>query len=211
MSVTRGVLAGGEAVSDDHTAPVEHVHVHVPRGPMDREAEFAAFMLEATPALARTAWLLCGDEHRAEELVQQALVRTFVSWSTARERDPLAYTRRTLANLRIDAWRRHRREVLTPLEGLPQVGVDSGADVRAERDRLVRALSTLTARQRRIVVLRHLVGLSEREVAEDLGVALGTVKSTASRGLADLRVALGEGSGHSSDRLLKKSNTRSPQ
>ena len=67
--------------------------------------------------------------------------------------------------------------------------------MRAERDRLIRALSTLTARQRRIVVLRHLVGLSEREVAEDLGVAVGTVKSTASRGLAELRIALTEGPG----------------
>ncbi|MCC2313600.1 SigE family RNA polymerase sigma factor [Cellulomonas sp. zg-B12] len=174
---------------------------------MDREREFAEFMLEATPALARTAWLLCGDEHRAEELVQQALMRTFVSWSTARERDPLAYTRRTLANLRIDTWRKHRREVLTPLDGMPHVGVDSGADVRAERDRLIRALSTLTARQRRIVVLRHLVGLSEREVAEDLGVAVGTVKSTASRGLAELRAALTEGSDGSTQQTTR---TRRP-
>ena len=84
------VLDGGGAVSDP-TAALEHVDVVVPRSPMDREHEFAAFMLEATPALARTAWLLCGDEHRAEELVQQALMRTFVAWSTARERDPLAY------------------------------------------------------------------------------------------------------------------------
>jgi RNA polymerase sigma-70 factor (sigma-E family) len=174
----------------------------------DRDAEFTAFMAEATPALARTAWLLCGDAHRAEELVQQALMRTYLAWSTARERDPLAYTRRTLANLRIDTWRKHRREVLTPLEALPQIGVDSGADVRAERDRLIRALSTLSARQRRIVVLRHLVGLSEREVAEDLGVAVGTVKSTASRGLAELRVALGDSRGGPSERT--SSPTRRP-
>lgn len=195
MSGDRVTLVGGEEVTDDLTPAVddEHVTVEVPRTPMDREREFEAFMLEATPALARTAWLLCGDVHRAEDLVQQALMRTYVSWSTARQRDPMAYARRVLANLRIDTWRKHRREVLTPLEDLPHTGVDSGADVRAERDRLVRALSTLTARQRRIVVLRHLVGLSEREVAEDLGVSLGTVKSTASRGLAQLRAALTEG------------------
>ena len=194
-------------MSDDPTAPVEHVAVVAPAVPMDREREFTEFMREATPALARTAWLLCGDEHRAEELVQQALMRTFASWSTARERDPLAYTRRTLANLRVDTWRKHRREVLTPLEDLPHLGVDSGAGVRAERDRLIRALSTLTARQRRIVVLRHLVGLSEREVAEDLGVAVGTVKSTASRALAELRVALTEGSGGSTQQTT---TTRRP-
>ena len=195
-------------MSDDPTAPVEHVDVVVPRRPMDREREFTAFMLEATPALARTAWLLCGDEHRAEELVQQALMRTFVSWSTAREQDPLAYARRTLANLRIDTWRKHRREVLTPQEELPHMGVDSGADVRAERDRLIRALATLTARQRRIVVLRHLVGMSEREVADDLGVAVGTVKSTASRGLAELRAALTESPGDPHETQSTKSRTR---
>lgn len=55
----------------------------------------------------------------------------------------------------------------------------------------MRALATLTARQRRVVVLRHLVGLTEREVADDLGVSVGTVKSTASRGLAQLRSVLG--------------------
>jgi DNA-directed RNA polymerase specialized sigma24 family protein len=121
MSGDLVTLVGGEELSDDPTAPVEHVAVVVPRAPMDREREFTEFMLEATPVLARTAWLLCGDEHRAEELVQQALMRTFVSWSTARERDPLAYTRRTLANLRVDTWRKHRREVLTPLEGLPHL------------------------------------------------------------------------------------------
>ena len=117
MSGDRVTLVGGEEVSDDPTAPVEHVDVVVPRAPMDREREFAEFMLEATPALARTAWLLCGDEHRAEASSSKPLMRTFVSWSTARERDPLAYTRRTLANLRIDTWRKHRRRSPHPSGG----------------------------------------------------------------------------------------------
>ena len=82
-------------------------------------------MATATPALARTAWLLCGDAHRAE-VVQQALMRTYLAWSTARQRDPLAYTRRTLANLRIDTWRKHRREVLTTV--LPETSVEADAD-----------------------------------------------------------------------------------
>lgn len=159
-------------------------------GAAARDAEFAAFVAEATPALARTAWLLCGDERRAEELVQQALVRTYLAWGTARQREPLAYARRVLANLRIDGWRKHRREVLT---GAPPEGAfEADADRLAERDRLVRALRTLGPQQRRVVVLRHLVGLSEREVAEDLGISVGTVKSTASRGLAQLRSVLGE-------------------
>ena len=158
----------------------------------DREAEFAAFMEAATPSLARTAWFLCGDAYQADELVQQTLVRTYLAWSRARERDPLAYARRTLANLRIDTWRLRRREVLMDPVDVPDSGQPSGADRHAERDQLVRALATLSARQRRIVVLRHFDGMTEREVAADLGVSVGTVKSTASRSLARLREVLGE-------------------
>ncbi len=173
------------------TAPRQDV-VEVVTG-ASRDEEFAAFVAEATPALARTAWLLCGDEHRAEELVQQALVRTYLAWPTASDREPLAYARRVLANLRIDTWRKHRREVLTHPADLPEDAAGGHADRHAERDLLVRALATLTPRQRRVVVLRHLVGMSEREVASDLGVSLGTVKSTASRGLVQLRDVLAAG------------------
>lgn len=192
------LTAGGQAVSGDD-APSEHGSCTAV-GAGDRDAEFTAFMAQAAPALARTAWLLCGNEHRAEELVQQALMRTYLSWSTARERDPLAYARRTLANLRIDAWRKHRREVLMAPSEVPEGEIDAGADRHAERDRLVRALATLSARQRRVVVLRHLEGLSEREVAEDLGVSVGTVKSTASRGLVRLRTVLTDGAVQADDR-----------
>lgn len=161
------------------------------RAAADRDAEFAAFMVEAEPVLGRIAWLLCGDVHRAEELVQQALVRTYVAWPRAREHDPLGYARRTLANARIDSWRKHRREQLASPESLPEHSVASGADGHAERERLVRALLQIPARRRRVVVLRYLMDLSEREVADDLGVSVGTVKSTAARGLAQLRTILG--------------------
>jgi RNA polymerase sigma factor (sigma-70 family) len=99
----------------------------------------------------------------------------------------LAYTRKTLANLRIDSWRKRRREVLMDPHDVPEGSVACDAEIHAERDQLIRALATLSTRQRRIVVLRHLDGLSEREVAEGLGVSVGTVKSTASRGITHLR------------------------
>ncbi|MDR7383206.1 SigE family RNA polymerase sigma factor [Promicromonospora iranensis] len=158
----------------------------------DKEAEFASFMARSAPALARTAWLLCGDTHVAEELVQQALMKTYLAWPKARQGEPLAYARRVLANLRIDRWRRRRREVLMASDTLPDRsdGSPGPADRHAERDRLSRALLTLPTKQRRIVVLRHLEGLSEREVADATGVSVGTVKSTASRGIARLREVL---------------------
>lgn len=147
-------------------------------------------MAGATASLGRTAWLLCGDVHQADELVQQALVRTCVAWPRARRGDPLAYSRRVLANLRIDTWRRRRREFLVDPVELPETSHVSGADQYADRDQLVLALALLTPRQRRVVVLRHLEGLSEREVAFDLGVSVGTVKSTSARGLELLRATL---------------------
>lgn len=167
----------------------------LPPGGRTRDDEFAAFMVGAAPALARTAWLLCGDAHQADELVQQALVRTYLAWDRAREREPLAYARRVLANQRVTTWRRRRREVLLGPAGMPETAVAGAQDAHAERDQLVRALALLTPRQRRVVVLRHLEGLSEKEVADDLGVSVGTVKSTASRALVTLRGALQDDDG----------------
>ncbi|VTR77107.1 RNA polymerase sigma-E factor [Cellulomonas hominis] len=190
-ATTAGPDEGHETTTGEHLLlPVRPVPGRATAA--GRDAEFAAFMTTAAPALARTAWLLCGDAHQADELVQQALVRTYLAWPRARERDPLAYARRVLANLRIDTWRRRRREVLVDPVDLPHGAAPSGADRQADRDQLVRALATLSARQRRVVVLRHLEGLSEAEVADDLGVSVGTVKSTASRALARLRDSLGE-------------------
>ena len=158
----------------------------------DRDAEFASFMREAGPTLGRVALLLSGDHHRAEELVQETFVRTYLAWDRARVGDPVTYARRILANLRIDTWRRRRREVLVDRFDLHDVGVASGAEASVERDELVRALRTLPLQRRRVVVLRYLAGLTEREVAADLGISTGTVKSTAARGLGQLRLALAE-------------------
>ena len=178
------MVAGRSSPDKVHTVDVVVV--------ADKETEFASFMARSAPALARTAWLLCGDTHQAEELVQQALMKTYLAWPKARQAEPLAYARRVLANQRIDGWRRHRREVLMASDTLPDrsAGGQSPADQHAERDRLSRALLLLPTKQRRIVVLRHLEGLPEREVADAVGVSVGTVKSTASRGIARLREVL---------------------
>jgi len=170
----------------------EHVLVRPVGAPMGRDHEFTTFVLEHRATLLRAAWLLVGNAHRAEDLAQQALERTYVAWPRARTGDPVAYARRVLVNLRTDTWRRRRREVLVePGEFLEHDRPHHDPDRAGDRDRLVRALATLSERQRRIVVLRYLMDLSEAEVAEDLGVSVGTVKSTASRALAELRAALG--------------------
>ncbi|WP_369939819.1 SigE family RNA polymerase sigma factor [Promicromonospora sp. AC04] len=162
-----------------------------------KNEEFTAFMREAKDPLHRMAFLLSGDAHRAEELTQQTFERCYRHWHKARQGDPLVYARRVLANLRIDAWRRTRREVLTGPEELPQDDVRvSRQSARMptrtvdDRDAVVRALLRLPLKQRRVVVLRHLLDLSESEVSNELGIPLGTVKSTASRGLAHLRAIL---------------------
>ncbi|MCB2177623.1 MAG: SigE family RNA polymerase sigma factor [Actinomycetales bacterium] len=155
-----------------------------------REEEFTRFMRANHRQLQRTAWLLCGDSDRAEEMTQQALVRTYVAWPRART-NPAAYARRVVANLRIDSWRRRGREVLVDPADVPEAAgpVD---DRREDRDELERALRVLTPRQRRVVVLRHVLDLSEQEVAADLGISVGTVKSTSSKALAKLRTVMAE-------------------
>lgn len=190
--------AGGDQPVDGERAVVR---LH---GRGDRDAEFSAFAAAHGPVLVRTAWLLCGERARGEDLAQQALVRTYLAWP--RLTDPLAYARRAVATARIDAWRLRRREVLVAPDDVvvaSRAGAGAGGaspeDPHAERDLLLRALRTLPAQQRRVVVLRYLVDLPEAEVAEMLGVSVGTVKSTLSRGLDRLREVLAVADARASD------------
>ena len=181
--------AGHLALPPDETVAVVSVRSSAVEK-SSRDEEFAAFVAARGDELLRTAWFLTGDAHRAEELTQQALVRTYAAWSRVRRGDPAAYARRILVNQRVDTWRRRRREVLTDPERMPEGSRPDEHRTANDRDQLTRALALLTPRQRRIVVLRHLMDLPEAEVAAELGVSVGTVKSTASRGLATLRTAL---------------------
>lgn len=171
----------------------------VVRSGVDPVVDFTAFAQANTPALYRIAYLLCGDQHRAQDLVQLALERTFKAWKKVGDGDPFAYARRVLATARIDTWRRTRREVLTddPTSSTRVRSAPASDAQLAERDRLVRALMSLSVKQRRVVVLRYLLDRSESDTAAELGISTGTVKSTASRALARLRtlvVSDGEGS-----------------
>lgn len=161
--------------------------------PADR---FTAFAAASTPALSRIAYLLCGDEHRAGDLVQLALERTYRAWTRVEDGDPFAYARRVIATARIDGWRRTRRDVLSDPADLRPAPVPDATRTVVDRDRLVRALRQLPEAQRRVVVLRYLLDRSEAQTADELGISTGSVKSSGSRGLARLRELLGADGTH---------------
>lgn len=153
------------------------------------EAEFTRFVQQAAPSLLRTAWLLCGDEGRAEDLVQDALGRVYLKWGSVRDRQPTAYARKAIVNAHTDRWRRRTPEVLSPTA--PDGRMETaGVEAIHSREVLLTALRKLPNREREVVVLRYYVDLSEREVAEMLGISVGSVKSSASRGLATLRAGI---------------------
>jgi RNA polymerase sigma-70 factor (sigma-E family) len=155
---------------------------------MDQQAAevFDAFVRARHHALLRYGTVLTGDAHSAADLVQDALERTGLAWSRVQQQgDPEGYVRRVMANRNISTWRKLRRERLVsePPEG-------SYED--QPTDQLVwDTLARLPRRQRTVLVLRYYEDLSEADIARVLGIAPGTVKSQASKGLATLRAALG--------------------
>lgn len=155
---------------------------------MRGDAEFDEFVGAVWPRLRWTAYLLTGDHHLAEDLAQTALARTYAAWPRVRRADALAYVRRVLVNLNTDRLRRRRYREVGDAALEHRADVDRTATTD-DRDEIVRLLAGLTERERLVVVLRHYYDLSEADVAHELGIAPGTVKSTLSRALRKLRVA----------------------
>ena len=150
------------------------------------DEEFVEFAQASSDRLQRAAYLLSGDRHQAEELAQATLVRVYAAWGRVRRGDPYAYARTVLANLVTDQWRRPLREYATAVMPEQEAPQDVADDV-ARRRWLIGALGTLSVKERSVIVLRHLFDASEADVARDLNLSLGTVKSLNSRGLAKLR------------------------
>lgn len=173
---------------------------------MGSAEEFTEFAATAGPRLRRTAFLLCGDWHTAEDLVQTALAKVFVSWRRIREQNSAhAYATRTLVNTYLADKRLKRPgEVLTGK--LP----DRTAEPAAPETRIVvlDALATLPPKGRAVVVLRYWADLSVEQVAAVLGCTPGNVKSQSARSLAKLRDVLGDVVSESgpSDRRLQAKN-----
>ena len=154
---------------------------------MDPYLGFDEFVLARTAALSRVAYLLTGDHHLAQDLLQVALSKLASRWPEVRHGQPEAYVRRILVNELI-SWRRRRRYHEHPTE--PRDDSASPADLATGVVRRLvvgRALAQLTPRQRAVLVLRYFEDLSEVETAEILGCSLGTVKSQTHHAIARLR------------------------
>lgn len=158
----------------------------------DDAAAFEAYFRARRDAVRRTAYLLCGDWHRADDHAQAAFVKLHRHWRRIRDRDALdGWMRRTVVRSVVDESRRPwRRERST--EVLDTGAVDSGSDGVATRHVLVDGLRSVPPRQRAVLVLRFLEGLDVAGTAAALGCSEGTVKSQTAHGLTALRAVLGD-------------------
>jgi RNA polymerase sigma-70 factor (sigma-E family) len=153
---------------------------------MSRDVVFDEFVAARSDALVRAAWLLTGDWHRAEDLLQTALAKAYLRWDRIADGNDEAYVRRVLVTTYATWWRRRWRGE-RPTADLPVVAQSSPAEDVELRRVLVQALAGLPRGQRAAVVLRYYCDLSETEAAEALGCSVGTVKSQCAKGLARLR------------------------
>ncbi len=192
-------MADHTIVADGLRSPDPHSTVNPRLAGVDRLAtEFDYFVRGRTPALLRAAYLLTGDQHLAEDLVQSALARTHRRWAHLHhEGNAEAYVRRTMYHLQVSWWRRPKVAESLPGE-LPESRRGGGdhAEVTSTRLALRRALLKLTPKQRAVLVLRFFEDHSEAETAEMLGIAPGTVKSQTAKALARLRVVAPELAGN---------------
>lgn len=159
------------------------------------EQEFAEYFTARREAVRRTAFLLCGDWHRADDLAQTAFVSLHRHWRKVRDKAALdAYVRRTLVRAVIDEsrrpWRRERPVADTTV--LPAPATADVGDGVATKEALLAGLRRVPPRQRAVLVLRFLEGMDVAGVAEMLGCTEGTVKSQTARGLDALRAVLGD-------------------
>jgi RNA polymerase sigma-70 factor (sigma-E family) len=161
------------------------------RTSLRHEDDFVEFAAASREWLRRTAYVLCGDWHRASDITQEALIRVYVAWPRLENKGGLAaYARRAVVSVVIDQSRqRSSTEVPAMAAEAAPVAPDLAGEV-ADRQAVRQALARLPQRRRACVVLRYFEELSVAEVAALLGISEGTVKSQTSRGLASLRTML---------------------
>lgn len=162
--------------------------------PPARQADdrgFREYVTSRSRSLLRTAYVLTGNRADAEDLVQAALAKTFLAWDRIEDSGALdGYVRKAMVNTHISWWRRRRLDEYPTDEVPDRAVVDDAGDAGDSdlQDTLRRAIDRLPRRMRAAVVLRYYEDMTEAEVADALGVSLGTVKSTVSRAVAKLRI-----------------------
>ena len=157
------------------------------------DADFVAALTTDLPRIQRLARLLTGQVEAAEDVVAEAIARSLPKWRSGQVHDPGAYVRTVVVNLSSRGWRRRllgSRRDHRALEWLTTRRPTSRR-ATAERDRTLRAVMRLPVRRRAVVVLRFYDDLSEQQIADALGINVGTVKSQLSRALEQLRGELG--------------------
>lgn len=155
------------------------------------DADFTEFVEANAYRIRALAQWLSGDTDRAADLAQSALERTYARWGRIQSGDPMAYVRKALLNQQRDWWRRRQHRPEWPTAEVPDVrSQDDHAAGLVQRDAMLAALGRLTRRERHVLVLRYYADLSDAQIAAEIGIAMGTVKSTSARGLRKLRVLL---------------------
>jgi RNA polymerase sigma-70 factor (sigma-E family) len=156
-----------------------------------RDLEFTAWLTAREPALQRTAHLLTGDVHAAQDLVQTTLAKLYLKWERVRNADNVdAYARKVLVNEYRTAWRRPLRRAEQVVELVPDGPAPEHPAYDGSREAVWRFVCSLPPKQRAVVVLRFYEELTEAEIAELMGISIGTVKSQSSRAIATLRAQL---------------------
>jgi RNA polymerase sigma-70 factor (sigma-E family) len=154
---------------------------------------FAEYVSARTSALQRAAYLMVGDVGLAQDLVQEALIKTYVVWPRLREpRNAEAYTRKVITTTAIGWFRRKAWSAERPLGPPPDAAAPGFADRVEERTWLWQCLLRLPVRQRVAIVLRFYEDLTEPQTADAMNCAVGTVKSQVAAGLAKLRAMVGD-------------------
>jgi RNA polymerase sigma-70 factor (sigma-E family) len=177
-----------EACADSPAAGAQPVPNPRRTGPGFDDPGFREYVTARSRSLLRTAYLLTGNRADAEDLVQAALAKTYLAWDRIEDRSALdGYVRRAMVNTHISWWRRRRLEEY-PTDEIPDQPVADHSGTSELQDSLRRAVNRLPQRMRAAVVLRYFEDMTEAEVADALGVSLGTVKSTVSRAVAKLRI-----------------------
>jgi RNA polymerase sigma-70 factor (sigma-E family) len=150
------------------------------------DQEFDAFVASRLPSLVRFAYSLTHDLGLAEDLVQTALMKSYRASRRHRLENPEAYVRRAVVTANVSRWRRpHVVEHLVDV--VPEPAADQPGDRLEQHQTMLELLRELTPRQRTVIVLRYQEDWSEAQIADAMGVHVGTVKTLASRALDRLR------------------------